>query len=194
MQVLIVVDMQNDFIDGSLGTKEAHALTGRLAEKIKEFDGMVLATRDTHGEDYLSTLEGKKLPVVHCIAGTRGWQLHSLIARALEEQAEKMSEKDWGKTNRRIFDKPTFASRELAQYLLWLKENKTEIESITLAGLCTDICVISNALFIKALLPETEIKVDASLCAGVTVHSHKTALEAMKACQINIINEEKEIG
>lgn len=192
MNVLIVVDMQNDFIDGALGTKEAYGLVPKLAEQIKNFDGLVLATRDTHGEDYLDTMEGKKLPVVHCVKGTEGWELHSEIVKAMKEQAEKRTADKKAVFERSMFDKPTFGSIELGQYLEGVKERDGKIDCITLAGVCTDICVISNALLIKAFLPETKIQVDASLCAGVTVKSHKTALQAMKACQINVINEEKE--
>ena len=188
MNVLIVVDMQNDFIDGALGTKEACELVPKLAEQIKNFEGLVLATRDTHGEDYLDTMEGKKLPVVHCVKGTEGWELHSEIVQAMKEQAEKRTADKRAVFERTMFDKPTFGSIELGQYLEGVKERGGKIDCITLAGVCTDICVISNALLIKAFLPETKIQVDASLCAGVTVKSHETALQAMKACQINVIH------
>lgn len=170
MKILVVIDMQNDFIDGALGTEEAVSIVPLVQEKIrryKEDAGTVVFTRDTHGEDYLSTQEGKKLPVVHCIKNTHGWEI-----------SKKLSSDGC-----LIFDKPTFGSIKLAHYLSSL-DGVTEIE---LAGLCTDICVISNAMLIKAALPEIHVKVDSSCCAGVTPQSHKNALEAMKMCQIEII-------
>ena len=170
---LIVVDMQNDFIDGSLGTKEAVEIVGRVAEKIRSFDGEVIFTRDTHGEDYLQTQEGKRLPVVHCVKDSAGWQ----IREGLEEIRPCT-----------VLDKPTFGSTELG-VLLARRDLEETIGSVTLVGLCTDICVISNALLIKAFLPETPIVVDAACCAGVTPQSHLGALEAMKMCQITIENE-----
>ncbi len=171
MNVLIVIDMQNDFIDGALGTKEAEAIVPRVVEKIRNFDGMVLATRDTHEADYLQTQEGKNLPVEHCIRGTNGWELRSEIQELISTE---------------VIDKPTFGSRKLAEFL---KKQETEIDSITLVGLCTDICVISNAMVLKAFMPEIPITVDASCCAGVTPESHERALEAMKVCQIHIEEE-----
>ena len=170
---LIVVDMQNDFIDGALGTKEAAAIVPKTVEKIKSFPGRVIFTRDTHEENYTETLEGRNLPVPHCIKESFGWQIRPELESLRKEPA---------------IDKPTFGSCELGKLLE--SENKKEpIEEITLIGLCTDICVISNALLIKAYLPEVPVKVDAACCAGVTPESHKTALSAMKACQIEIINE-----
>lgn len=170
MDVLVVVDMQNDFIDGSLGTEEAKAIVPKVAEKIKEFKGLVLATRDTHDKDYLTTQEGRKLPVEHCIKGTGGWEIRQEIAELIKEEP---------------IDKPAFGSRVLAERLLAL-DGKETVESITLVGLCTDICVISNALLLKAFLPEIPVIVDASCCAGVTKESHIQALESMKMCQIQI--------
>ncbi len=170
MDVLVVVDMQNDFIDGSLGTEEAKAIVPKVAEKIKAFKGLVLATRDTHDKDYLTTQEGRKLPVEHCIKGTGGWEIRQEIAELIKEEP---------------IDKPAFGSRVLAERLLAL-DGKETVESITLVGLCTDICVISNALLLKAFLPEVPVIVDASCCAGVTKESHIQALEAMKMCQIQI--------
>lgn len=172
MKLLVVVDMQNDFIDGSLGTEEAAAIVSRVAEKIKGFDGRVWATRDTHQKNYLSTQEGRKLPVEHCIEGTDGWQIHSEIAGLLREEP---------------IDKPTFGSVELGRRAREWNERE-RLESITLIGLCTDICVISNAILLKANLPEVPIIVDASCCAGVTPESHARALEAMKLCQIEIVS------
>ena len=173
MDYLIVVDMQNDFIDGALGTAEAQAIVPNVLEKIKSFEGRVLFTRDTHHENYMDTQEGHNLPVPHCIKGTPGWE----IRKELEELRKDLA-----------IDKPTFGSRELGEFLF--EENKKQpIKSATLIGLCTDICVISNAMLIKAFLPELPIIVDAACCAGVTPQSHKTALEAMKMCQIKIDNE-----
>ena len=169
-RVLVVVDMQNDFIDGALGTAEAVAIVPKVAEKIKNFDGTVLYTRDTHEENYMETQEGRNLPVPHCIRGTEGWQIRTELQQAGAE----------------VVDKPTFGSRILAEKLVEMNREEA-IESITLIGLCTDICVISNAFVIKAFLPETPIIVDAACCAGVTPKSHERALEAMKVCQIAVV-------
>ncbi|WP_406243806.1 cysteine hydrolase family protein [Tissierella carlieri] len=172
-KVLIVVDMQNDFIDGALGTKEAVNIVPNVIQKIKKFKGKVIYTKDTHKKDYLSTQEGKKLPVEHCIEGTPGWELHKNIQELIED----------AQTN--IYNKDTFGSKELVQELIEI-DKKEKIEGIELIGLCTDICVISNALLIKAFLPEVKISVDAKCCAGVTPESHQNALNAMKMCQIEI--------
>ncbi|MDU5083109.1 cysteine hydrolase [uncultured Tissierella sp.] len=174
-KVLIVVDMQNDFIDGALGTKEAVNIVPNVIQKIKKFKGKVIYTKDTHNKDYLSTQEGKKLPVEHCIEGTPGWELHKNIQELIED----------AQTN--IYNKDTFCSKELVQELIEI-DKKDKIEGIELIGLCTDICVISNALLIKAFLPEVKISVDAKCCAGVTPESHQNALNAMKMCQIEITN------
>ena len=171
MKVLIVVDMQNDFIDGSLGTKEAVAIVPKVAEKIKGFDGHVIATRDTHFENYLDTQEGRNLPVAHCIKDTWGWQIRPEIQELLTTTP---------------IDKNTFGSVKLGEYLKELSRGE-QPESVTLVGLCTDICVISNAMIVKANLPEIPVYVDASCCAGATQESHERALEAMKMCQITII-------
>lgn len=168
--ILIVVDMQNDFIDGALGTKEAVKIVPRVKEKIEQFEGRVLFTRDTHMENYLETQEGQKLPVPHCIKGSEGWQIRSELAALCQEPP---------------IDKVTFGSSELGS-ILKEADQKESVQSVTLIGLCTDICVISNALLAKAFLPEAEIIVDASCCAGVTPESHKNALEAMKVCQIRV--------
>lgn len=175
MNVLVVVDMQNDFIHGALGTKEAQHIVPRVVAKIRDFDGQVLFTRDTHDENYLASIEGRNLPIEHCIKNTEGWMLHPDIDALRKEE---------------VIDKNTFGSTKLGQIMTQLNEQQ-EISSITLVGLCTDICVISNALLLKAFLPDTEIMVDASCCAGVTVKSHKQALEAMKVCQIRIIHEDE---
>ena len=171
MKILVVIDMQNDFIDGALGTKEAQAIVPKVAEKIKNFDGKVFYTRDTHDEKYLETQEGKNLPVPHCIRGTEGWQIRK------ELDALRKTEP---------IDKETFGSTDLAADLLALHEDE-EIGSVTLVGLCTDICVISNALLLKATLPEVPIYVDAACCAGVTPESHENALKAMEACQVKVM-------
>ena len=169
-KILLVVDMQNDFIDGALGTAEAEKIVPLVKEKIEGFDGTVLFTRDTHFDNYMETQEGKRLPVPHCIKGTEGWQIRKELDALRTREA---------------IDKLTFGSSELGQLLV--KKNEEEpIESITVIGLCTDICVISNALLAKAFLPETEIRVDAKCCAGVTPQSHENALNAMSVCQIVI--------
>ncbi|MDD5807832.1 MAG: cysteine hydrolase [Oscillospiraceae bacterium] len=173
-KILVVVDMQNDFIDGSLGTKEAQAIVPKVVEKIREYDPWnIYLTRDTHYENYLDTQEGRNLPVVHCVEGTDGWQVREEIAEAA------------GKAT--YVDKPSFGSSKLAGMLM--TERAQEALEIELVGLCTDICVVSNALLLKAAMPEAPITVDASCCAGVTPERHKTALETMKSCQIRIINE-----
>ena len=173
-KMLIVVDMQKDFVDGSLGTKEAQAIVPKVVEKIKNYKGQVLYTRDTHYEDYLETQEGKNLPVVHCVYETEGWQLVPEI--------DALAKAD----NSLIFDKPTFGSMSLAGCLNGINK-VSPIHELELVGLCTDICVISNALLLKATMPEVKIVVDAACCAGVTPESHNNALEAMKMCQIEII-------
>ena len=170
MKYLIVVDMQNDFIDGALGTPEAVAIVPCVKEKIENFEGKVLFTRDTHAPDYLSTQEGRNLPVEHCIKGTDGWQIHPSLEPLRKTDA---------------IDKPTFGSTALMDFL---KEEK-DVESLEFIGLCTDICVISNAILAKATFLEVPVTVDAKCCAGVTPQSHKNALEAMKMCQIQVINE-----
>ena len=164
-KILIVVDMQNDFVSGSLGTAEARDIVTNVRAKLDSFDGDVIFTRDTHNEDYLGTNEGKHLPVEHCIKGSWGWE----IIDELKPYVKK------------VIDKPTFGSTELVEYL------KTKnYDSFELCGLCTDICVVSNALLIKANFYETEVSVDSACCAGVTVNSHNSALETMKMCQIEV--------
>lgn len=173
-KILIVVDMQKDFVNGPLGTQEAVAIVPKVIEKIKNFDGSVIYTRDTHHKDYLNTQEGKNLPVEHCIEKSLGWELVSGIKEIQEAEGAL------------VFDKETFGSAALGEYLK--EKAKTEtIEEISLVGLCTDICVISNAMLVKAFLPEVPIVVDASCCAGVTKQSHENALKAMEICQIRII-------
>lgn len=171
MNLLVVVDMQNDFIDGSLGTPEAQAIVPAVAERMRGFDGVVLATQDTHSEDYLNTQEGHRLPVEHCIRHTHGWALRPEITQALRTEP---------------IEKPTFGSMELIGRIKSLQEEEA-VDSVTLIGLCTDICVISNALLVKAAFPEIPVRVEADLCAGVTPQSHDNALEAMKMCQIDVL-------
>ena len=176
-EILVVVDMQNDFVSGVLGTQEAFDIVpnvvGRVVDALNRGE-TVLFTRDTHEPDYLSTQEGKHLPVPHCIRGTEGWEIVEQLRPASAGQA--------------ILDKPSFGSAELGRLLA--EENEKElIEKVTLIGLCTDICVISNALLVKAFLPEAEVAVDAACCAGVTQESHRTALAAMKSCQITVEHE-----
>ena len=170
-KVLLVIDMQNDFIDGALGTPEAAAIVDRVAAEIGKYPAQdVFATRDTHTENYLDTQEGRNLPVTHCVKGTPGWELNPKIATALGNAA--------------VIDKPTFGSRELAERMAQLAQ-KDELD-ITLIGLCTDICVVSNALLIKAFLPETPVRVISACCAGVTPESHRAALTTMQMCQIQV--------
>ncbi len=171
-KLLLVIDMQKDFIDGALGTAEAQAIVDRVVEEIKKYPaGDVLATRDTHPADYLNTQEGRKLPVVHCVKGTPGWELDGRVAAALG--------------GAEIIDKPTFGSVALAEKLAALAER--EALDITLVGLCTDICVVSNALLVKAFLPETPVHVIAAACAGVTPESHQAALRTMAMCQVDVL-------
>lgn len=167
-RTLIVIDMQNDFIDGALGTKEAQAIVPNVKKKIEEYEARgydIVYTRDTHQNNYLDTNEGKNLPVKHCIEGTDGWQI--------------ADELYWNP--RPIVDKPTFGN---LNWNMWF-----DFEEVELVGLCTDICVVSNALILKAMYPEINITVDASCCAGVTPESHQAALTTMKMCQINVIGE-----
>lgn len=173
--ILVVVDMQNDFVAGALKSRAAEEIVTGIREKVLSFAGKVIYTRDTHGSDYMNTEEGRNLPVPHCIKGTWGWE----IVDGLRDIRESM-----------VIDKPTFGSTVLGEVLRGLDE-KEKIASVTLLGLCTDICVISNALLVKAFLPDAHITVDASLSRGVTIESHRTALEAMKGCQIEITGEGK---
>lgn len=171
MKALCIIDMQGDFIDGALGTPEAQSIVGRVVQKLdgaRAAGQAVIFTRDTHGADYLNTQEGRNLPVPHCIQNTEGWQ----ITPALDTAGCK------------IIDKPGFGSLELAEYIAEMPD----VDAVELVGLCTDICVISNALLIKARLPELPVAVDAACCAGVTPASHANALKAMAMCQIEIIN------
>ena len=173
MNLLIVVDMQNDFINGSLGTKEAQAIVPAVKARILEAmedRWQVIFTKDTHSIDYLKTQEGKNLPIKHCLRGSDGWQLHP-----------ELQDLSIGSS---VFEKGSFGSLELAEYVSSLNPDAIEV-----IGLCTDICVVSNALLFKAAMPEAPITVDASCCAGVTPESHRHALETMKMCQIKVVND-----
>jgi len=171
-KILIVVDMQNDFITGSLGTNDAERIVDNVIAKIKEYAPQnIYVTLDTHSVNYLQTTEGKNLPVEHCIRGTAGWELHERVKEVLADAIN--------------IEKPTFGSYTLVDqiYSLYMREQELEIELI---GLCTDICVITNALLLKTKMPEVLIKVDSSCCAGVTPESHEAALTVMKMCQIQV--------
>ena len=171
-KILIVVDMQRDFVDGALGTKEAVSIVPSVVKKIQEYDVKdIFVTRDTHEANYMETQEGAHLPVKHCIEETSGWQLVPEIANMVE--------------GAKIINKPTFGSVALARIICDIAEDENiEIELI---GLCTDICVVSNALLLKAFMPEVKISVDSSCCAGVTPEKHAAALETMRSCQINVL-------
>lgn len=170
---LIVVDMQKDFVDGALGTAEAVAAVPNVVKKIEDFDGEIFATLDTHFENYMQTAEGKKLPVPHCVKGTGGWQLNGAVAAALEGKGFTAVEKR------------TFGSVDLPA-LLEQAAGEEDFD-VTIIGLCTDICVVSNALLLKAHFPEAPIAVDAACCAGVTPAAHEAALATMRSCQIDVI-------
>ena len=167
--LLIVVDMQKDFVYGSLGTAEAQAIVQKVHDTISSHQGELWFTLDTHQEDYLSSSEGKSLPIEHCIKGTEGHQIIDELQEFIQQ----------GK----VFEKPTFGSVAMAKAL----SERTDITSVTLVGVCTDICVISNALLLKAFLPELSITVDSSCCAGTSPNNHDASLIAMKSCQINVI-------
>ena len=171
MKYLIVVDMQKDFIDGSLGTSEAVEIVPKVVSKVAKYDGEVIFTLDTHSDNYLSTQEGRLLPVVHCVEGEEGWKLDKRLDDLCAAKGCK------------VYTKGTFGSESLANDLRAIHE-KTPIEEIELCGICTDICVVSNAMLLKAYLPEVTITVDSACCAGVTPRSHNSALEVMKMCQI----------
>ena len=171
-KILVVVDMQNDFIDGALGTPEAVAIVENVKARIREYDQAdIFVTMDTHAPNYLETQEGRNLPVEHCIKGTEGWRIRKDIAKLLP---------DW-----HVYEKPTFGSVALAKDIAEIAANE-EIE-IEVLGLCTDICVVSNVLMLKAYMPEVKISVDPSCCAGVTPESHEAALKTMQMCQIAIM-------
>lgn len=173
-KVLVVIDMQKDFVTGCLGSEEARAVLPEVEKKVNTFDGEVIFTRDTHQTDYMQTQEGRKLPVIHCVEGSEGWQLMDELEQYRRAHQAK------------VFDKVTFGSRQLGEALERMNEQEP-IESITFIGVCTDICVISNAMLVKAFLPEVPLFVDSKCCAGVTPRSHENALNAMRACQIEVI-------
>ena len=175
-KILGVVDMQNDFIDGSLGTEEARNIVEPVCEKIIEFGGQIFVTQDTHSDNYLETLEGRHLPVEHCIANTEGWLINSFIRNALKSK------------NYAFIEKEIFGSMKLVDQIAKILDKGVK-GSIEIVGLCSDICVVSNALMLRSAFPNTEITVDASCCAGVTPDKHKAAMEVMKSCQINVIGE-----
>lgn len=174
MDVLVVIDMQNDFVSGSLGTANAEKIISNVREKIENFKGKVFFTRDTHTKNYLDTREGLTLPVIHCIDRTKGWEIIDELKDLVKEDP---------------IDKPCFGSTKLAELLVAENQQET-IENITLIGVCTNICIISNAFVLQAFLPETTITVDASCCAGVNKEAHKIALEAMRNGQIEIVGED----
>lgn len=169
MDVLLVIDLQNDFVDGALGNKGNDKIVKPIKNLVENFDGEVIFTRDTHDENYLESLEGSHLPVKHCIKNSKGWQI-------------KIDTK-----NHKIIDKPSFGSYELVEYLKKLNE-KEKIENIYMVGICTDICVLSNAILIKNALLDTEVFVIEDLCKATNEKNHKIALEAMKSCQVNIVD------
>lgn len=173
MDVLLVIDLQNDFVDGALGNKGNDKIVKPIESLVENFDGEVIFTRDTHDENYLESLEGSHLPVKHCIKNSKGWQI-------------KIDTK-----NHKIIDKPSFGSYELVEYLKKLNE-KEKIENIYMVGICTDICVLSNAILIKNALLDTEVFVIEDLCKATNEKNHKIALEAMKSCQVNIVNSKGE--
>ncbi len=172
MDVLLVIDLQNDFVDGALGNKGNDKIVKPIENLVENFDGEVIFTRDTHDENYLESLEGSHLPVKHCIKNSKGWQI-------------KIDTK-----NHKIIDKPSFGSYELVEYLKKLNE-KEKIENIYMVGICTDICVLSNAILIKNALLNTEVTVIEDLCKATNEKNHKIALEAMKSCQVNIANSKE---
>lgn len=172
MDVLLVIDLQNDFVDGALGNKGNDKIVKPIENLVENFDGEVIFTRDTHDENYLESLEGSHLPVKHCIKNSKGWQI-------------KIDTK-----NHKIIDKPSFGSYELVEYLKKLNE-KEKIKNIYMVGICTDICVLSNAILIKNALLDTEVFVIEDLCKATNEKNHKIALEAMKSCQVNILNSKE---
>lgn len=183
MKILVVVDMQNDFIDGALGTPEAQAIVPKVVEKIKKYKekgDAVICTMDTHYPNYLDTMEGKKLPVPHCIRLTDGWLMNKDVLEALGEYDDR-----WTTTEKRTFG--SRAVTALVHHHLWDGDTQIDPAMIEVVGLCTDICVISNVMLLKAEFPNAPIVVDSSCCAGVTPESHQRALEAMKMCHIDII-------
>lgn len=183
MNILIIVDMQKDFVDGSLGTSEAQKMVHNLVQVISSHQGPIVATLDTHAENYMDTSEGQHLPVPHCIKGTDGWRLDHQIAKALKGRESN--------TIVKYVEKPTFGSIQLPDIIKEMSEGKDF--SLTFTGLCTDICVISNALLLKAHFPEVPMKVLADCCAGVTPQKHEAALEVMSSCQIEVVRGDRHV-
>jgi len=182
MKVLIIVDMQKDFIDGALGTAEAVSIVSNVVERLENSSGeLIIFTQDTHHENYLDTAEGKKLPVPHCIKGTDGWLINK---RILDVWRNKTNTIRIPELVENTFTKPVFGSVDLVEFL---KNRSAKISEIEILGVCTDICVISNAIMIKNTMPETKISVNAKCCAGVTLKSHTEALNVMQMCQIDIV-------
>lgn len=188
MKVLVLVDYQNDFIDGALGTPEAQAIVPKVVDKLNNYEDkrntLVLFTKDTHYGNYMDTLEGKMLPVPHCIEGTPGWSINREIKNAVKNN-RFLSYSSTEIIKSRVY-KNTFGSDVLQKLFI---NHKNEIEEVEFCGLCTDICVISNVLMARMVLPDVKIAVDASCCAGVTPEKHLAALEVMKSCQIEVVNE-----
>jgi len=188
MKVLVLVDLQNDFIDGALGSSEAQAIVPKVVEKVKNIDKentLILFTKDTHYENYLETLEGKMLPVKHCIENTPGWCINKEISSIVDNTPGYRKYSSYNIIHSRIY-KNTFGSDVLRDFLI---AHEKSIDEVEFCGLCTDICVVSNVLMCRQVLPNTKIVVDASCCAGVTPEKHKAALETMKSCQIEVVNE-----
>lgn len=182
MKTLIVVDMQKDFIDGALGSAEAAAIVDKVVARIQaSSDELILFTQDTHQEDYLETPEGKKLPLIHCVEGTDGWQINEAIRNAWRMNTHTVRAPELSENT---FMKPVFGSVDLVEFL---KTRSAEITEVELLGLCTDICVVSNAIMIKNTLPDVKVSVNAACCAGVTPQSHTEALNTMRMCQIDIV-------
>lgn len=173
MRYLIIIDVQNDFVSGPLGTAEAQQMLPRLLEKAAGFDGKILMTKDSHSDDYLQTQEGRLLPVPHCIVGTEGWEFPESLEKIRKEKEAE------------VYQKSCFGCEPLVEDLKKL-DRAGQLESVELVGICTDICVVSNALMIKSALPELPVSVDASCCAGVTREKHEAALEVMRSCQIQV--------
>lgn len=196
MKIVVVVDMQKDFVDGALGTPEAQAIVPVVIERLKELDSsenLIFFTKDTHYENYLDTQEGKNLPVPHCIEGTPGWSICKPISSFVDYDSHFCTYSSREICKSRVL-KSTFGSLDLAKIVQNIVHNdnvNNSVDEIILMGVCTDICVISNAMLLKAYCPEIKITVDATCCAGVTPESHKAALMTMKMCQINIIGEEQ---
>ena len=176
MDVLMVIDMQNDFVDGALGTDEARAIVKEVAGRIRTFDGTVIATMDTHREGYLSTAEGRNLPVPHCVKGTHGWEIVPEVAEALA--AHRISHPEDA-----VYEKYAFACTEMVYDLA---RDHAKGLSVELIGLCTDICVVMNALLVKALIPEAAVSVDAGACAGTSPAAHMSALATMRSCHVSV--------